>query len=49
MIAGDAVSAQVKGSAREMLAHSASKAKGKRKAKGESESGQSGRGTQKRR
>ncbi len=39
MIAGDAVSEQVRGSAREMLHQPAAEAKGKRKAKGESESG----------
>ncbi len=44
MIAGDAVSAQVKGSAREMLAQPGAEAKGKRKAKGESESGQGRQG-----
>jgi DNA repair protein RecN (Recombination protein N) len=38
MIAGDAISDQVRGSAREMLRQPAVEAKGKRKAKGESES-----------
>jgi DNA repair protein RecN (Recombination protein N) len=44
MIAGDAVSAQVRGSAREMLAQPGAEAKGKRKAKGESESDRGSRG-----
>ncbi len=39
MIAGDAVSEQMRASAREMLAGDATEAKGKRKAKGEGESG----------
>lgn len=39
MIAGDSISEQVRGSAREMLGSARDEAKGKRKAKGESETG----------